>query len=300
VLFVFNKTKGFITVRLQLTNLKEDSITSILNPPVIHVNVKRKKTLSVARYTCYGKYREDVYNMKVLRSYIDEFLGSLEVCSFELSRGLNSLIFWKGQVQICNRKLPVHSLLAFVSASYVIERPHLIPAYICFCAAWCLMILMSRQSNHPSPWHKSRSFTAHIADQVPFLATKSEHGVSIERDQGYDEMMEMETERKRIMEEDKLLQSKIATIRRELQQILATLSDVNLVTSENRGGLNPLRKLLPVQLILRGKFDGWMCGICDLLNHVHPMFSSNVCFLQQTLYTTCVGVKCSLDARTVS
>lgn len=78
-------------------------------------------------------------------------------------------------------------------------------------------------------------------------------GVTIDSGQGYEETKEMEKERKRVMEEDKLLQSKIATLRRELQQILATIGDVNLVTSENRGGLNPLRKLLPVQLIMRGK-----------------------------------------------
>jgi hypothetical protein len=110
---------------------------------------------------------------------------------------------------------------------------------------------MIRQRNHPSPWHKAPSI-----DPMPFLSSRKRVcGETIDRGQGYEEMQEMENERKRVMEEDKLLQSKIATLRRELQQILATISDVNLVTSENRGGLNPLRKLLPVQLIMRGMFD---------------------------------------------
>jgi hypothetical protein len=90
-------------------------------------------------------------------------------------------------------------------------------------------------------------------------------------------MMEMEQERKRIMEEDKLLQSKIATLRRELQQFLVTIGDVNLVTSENRGGLNPLRKLLPVQLFMRGKGGctytlSILCNInCSLLTILNPI-----------------------------
>lgn len=284
------QTKGFITIRLQLTTAKEERITSVLHPPVVHVNVKRRKTLAVARYTCYGKYREDVYNMKVLRSYIDEFLRSLEVCSFELSRGLHSLILWKGQVKVFNVHLPLHSFLAFVTASYVIERPHLIPAYFSFCAAWCLGILMVRQRNHPSPWHKARSI-----DPIPFVPRKTPFGETIDSGQGYEEMKRMEEERKRVMEEDKLLQSKIATLRRELQQFLATISDVNLVTSENRGGLNPLRKLLPVQLVMKGK-----CGTVKINLFYVITDADNTYLIPQTSCITCVGARCCSDAMTVS
>jgi len=226
----------------------------MMNPPVIHINVKRRKTLAVARYTCQGKYREEVYNMKVLRSYIDEILEYLEIWSFEFHGAIKSLIFWRGQVRFFNLHLPLHSLFAYLSAIYVIERPQLIPAYIFFCAAWCMLALMSRRSKHPSPWLQTKSFSHHLRKSTPLIQSIKSKGVKIVPGEGYTTMKEMEEERKRVMEEDKMLQSKIATVRSELQHILAAISEVDLVTNENGGGLNPLKKLLPVQLLLRGKY----------------------------------------------
>jgi len=208
--------------------------------------------LDIARYTCYGKYREDVYNMKILRSYVDEILENIEFASFELKMGLKSLIFWQGQVRFGRVNLPLHSFLAFVSATYVIEQPHLIPAYIFFCAAWCMLFLMCRQNRDPYPWSQTGSFSHHLKSFVPYLPTERSHGESIYEGQGFKEKQEQDEERKKIMEEDKMLHSKIARVRRELEQILAAVSEVNLDTYEGVGGLNPLSRLLPVQLILRG------------------------------------------------
>jgi hypothetical protein len=240
----------------------KESIVSMMNPPVIHINVKRRKTLAVARYTCEGKYREEVYNMKVLRSYIDEILEYLEICSFEFHGAVKSLIFWRGQVQFFNLHLPLHSLFAYLSAMYVIERPQLIPAYIFFCAAWCMLILMSRSSKHPSPWLQTKSFSHHLRKLTPLIPSAKSEGVKIVPGEGYTTMKGMEEERKRVREEDKMLQSKIASVRSELQQILAAISQVDLVTNENGGGLNPLRKLLPVQLLLRGKYFRLVAFFC--------------------------------------
>jgi len=189
--------------------------------------------------------------MQILKSYIDEFLEYVELWSFEINWGIQSLFFWRGQVRVGKLNLPLHSLLAFVSATYVIERPHLIPAWIFFCAAWCMLILMSRRSNHPSPWYRSRSFFFYLRCFLPFLPAADSRGVHIDAGEGVKEQREMEEKRKKTMEEDKMLQSKIATVRRELQQMLAAVNQVNLVTSE-RNGLHPLSRLLPVQLILRG------------------------------------------------
>ena len=38
-----------------------------------------------------------MYNMKILRSYVDEILENIEFASFELKMGLKSLIFWQGK-----------------------------------------------------------------------------------------------------------------------------------------------------------------------------------------------------------
>jgi len=52
------KSKGKITIRVKIERYSEKkSLLSIVSPPLVHVNVKRRKTLAVARFTCYGKYR---------------------------------------------------------------------------------------------------------------------------------------------------------------------------------------------------------------------------------------------------
>lgn len=217
----------------------------------MHVNVKQKKTLAIARYTCYGKYREDVYNTRILKSYVDELLEYVESWSFKLNVGILSLIFWRGQVRVWKFHLPLHSLVAFISATYVIERPHLIPAYFFFCIAWCMLILMCHQNRHPSPWHRTKSFAHHLGRHTFSGSFGKAEGETIHAKQGFEETKEMHEARKKIMEENKMLKSQIAAVRRELKKLLSAVSDVHIKTCEDGSALNPLGKLLPVQLILR-------------------------------------------------
>ncbi len=215
--------------------------------------MKRRKTLGIARYTCYGKRREDVYNMKVLKSYIDEILEYIERASFEIQLGINSFIFWRGQVKVWKFNVPLHSMVAFGSATYIIERPHLLPAYFFFCIAWIMIVLMLRRRGHPSPWYRSKSFFHHLRSFTPFLRSPRTKGVSIERYEGFKAKVEMEELRKKTIEEDKMLQSRIAAFRTELQEMLSALSEIHLDTTPEGRRFNPLSRLLPLQLLLRGE-----------------------------------------------
>lgn len=114
-----------------------------------------------------------------------------------------------------------------------------------------MFALMQLRSKYPYPWQRGRSCVQSIRYFVPFSGRKI-RGVNIEPGEGFDEMKAFEENKKKIMEDDKMLQSKIANMRNELQEILAALTEVNLVSQEGTG-LNPLSKLLPVQLIMRGK-----------------------------------------------
>jgi hypothetical protein len=245
------KVKGNITIRLQVTeNYTKANLLKLLHPPQVHVNVKRRKTLSIARHTLYGKHREEVYNMKILRSYIDEFMEYIEMTTFEITLALHSLIFWKGQVQIFGFSIPLYSALVFLSAIYVIENLHLIPAYFFFFLGSCMYLQMNRRSNNPSPWHRSHSFWYHMMQILPLFSVFPKQGITIEMGEGYDEMIEQEKERQKILEEDKILQAKISSVRQELNSILSALSDFSLQTTEMANAFNPLSKLLPVQLLL--------------------------------------------------
>ncbi len=190
--------------------------------------------------------------MKILKSYIDEILENMEAFTFEMRVGMESLIFWRGQLKVGIFNFPIHSIIAFTSATYVVERPHLLPAYFFFCIAWMMIILMLRKRFHPSPWHRSNSFFYHLKSFLPFASSCRRKGVTIDPFQGYQAKVEMDEWRKNKIADDKLLQSKIAKVREELQQMLSALSEINLDTHERTGGINPLSRLLPVQLILRG------------------------------------------------
>jgi hypothetical protein len=245
------KEKGKITIRLQVTdNCAKANLLQLIHPPQVHVNVKRRKTLSIARHTLHGKYRAEVYNMKILRSYIDEFMEYLEMSSFEITLALNSLLFWKGQVAFFGFSIPLYSALVFLSAIFVIENVHLIPAYFFLILGSCMYLQMNRRSNHPSPWHRSHSFWHHLMQLLPFFSLNQKPGITIEKDEGHVEMLEREKERQKTLEEDKLLQAKISSVRQELNSILAALSDFSLQTTEMANAFNPLSKLLPLQLLL--------------------------------------------------
>ena len=195
----------------------------------------------------------DVFNMKILRSYCDELLEYIEQLSYELSYALDSLLFWRGQVSVFNHELPLYSLIVYISAIYVTERPRLLPSYFFFCVAWVLLAVSNRRSNFPAPIHRSKSFLYHFNSFFPQSGQNKLSGLNIKAGEGYAEMKAMEEKRKNDLEANKELKKRIAQVRREMQQILDVLSTLNLDTTEGGVTYNPLSRLLPIQLLLKGE-----------------------------------------------
>ena len=230
----------------------KESLLSTFKPSPCHVNVTRRKTLALARYTCYGKHREDVYHMKVLRAYIDEFLEYIEQSAHEIQYALDSLLFWRGQVSLGHIEIPLYSIITYFSMIYVIERPRLLPSYLFFCCAWILLTILQKRSNYPSPLYRSKSFFYHLNSFFP-LTYKNHTGAKIDAGEGSEEEERMKRRKKEQMEANQQLKTRIAEIRREMQKFLAALSDLTLHTSEVRVSINPLSRLLPIQLLLKGE-----------------------------------------------
>ena len=193
--------------------------------------------------------------MKVLKSLVDEVLEYIQMGTYEISSGLGSLLFWRGQVKVFgNIHLPLHSLVAFCSAVYVIDHPHSVPSFIFFSIAYYMLVQMNHRKNDPSPWYRCKTFNKWFPTAfLPFY--NNSDGININAGDGIRERLEIEKEKLRRIEEDKLLQEKIAAVRSELQQILSSLGDFSLHTSDDGVSLNPLKRLLPIQLILKGKCD---------------------------------------------
>jgi len=104
----------------------------------------------------YGE--EENFDLTILRSYINELFEYKTNISYSISDSFASLMYWRGQVKVGTIFLPLHSAIFFVVSTFVIERPHLLPAMFFFSLAWIMLANMGSRMNHPSPWAKCNTF----------------------------------------------------------------------------------------------------------------------------------------------
>jgi len=84
------------------------------------------------------------------------------------------------------------------------------------------------------------------------LGDQSKHkGIHIAAGEGYLESELLKQEWDKRYEEEQNKKSQISKLRRELQKILQVVQDSSIHTIDKTNGINPLTKLLPIQLILR-------------------------------------------------
>ena len=152
---------GSITIRVRIECFDEKAalLESIKPRQKIHVNVKKEKTFKVVRYTCFGEYdNEEKFDLTVTKSYINEILEYKAAIGYCVRDAARSVMFWRGQVEICSVLLPVHSFIFFVAASTLVERPYLIVPFWFLGVAWAMLALLSLRRHHPSPWYDCPSF----------------------------------------------------------------------------------------------------------------------------------------------
>lgn len=51
---------------------------------------------------------------------------------------------------------PVNSIIGFIWGILLVENSILFPSFLLFCIPWMLFGVLSKQSRHPSPWHRPR------------------------------------------------------------------------------------------------------------------------------------------------
>jgi len=158
---------GSVTLRLRIEydNEKEALMKAFSPRPKFHVNVSKDKSLKVVNYTCYGEYGDDgnnEFDLTVVRSYVNEIFGYKRVLGYCISDALKSLIFWRGQVQLYDLMLPLHSLFFFWSMVTLVERPYLLPSFTLIFIGWIMLATLTQRRQHPSPWHRCPSFMEYL------------------------------------------------------------------------------------------------------------------------------------------
>ena len=235
---------GSITIRLRVECYDEKAalLEAIKPRPKIHVNVRKEKSFKVVRYTCFGEYdNEENFDLTVTRSYINEILEYKSAMSYGIRDSLQSLIFWRGQVEVFSVLLPVHSLIFFCSALTLLERPSLIFPFTFLSIAWIMLATLTLRRQHPSPWHGCPSFLHYLTllrtGESPRPITSIKESEGSEAAQAYDQAWSKR------LEEDR----KVAEKKAELQVHLDSIGDENISTISSLGSIIPLDLLNRLQ-----------------------------------------------------
>jgi hypothetical protein len=252
---VTDRTKnGSITIRLRVECFDEKAaLLEVIKPrPKIHVNVRKEKSFKVVRYTCFGEYdNEENFDLTVTRSYINEIIEYKSALDYGIRDSLQSLIFWRGQVEVFSVLLPVHSFIFFCSALTLVEKPYLIVPFTFLGIAWIMLATLTLRRQHPSPWHSCPSFWHYLTllrtGESPRPITSIKESEGSEAAQAYDQAWSQR------LEEDR----KVAEKKAELQLHLDSIGDENISTKVDWGAIIPLDLLNRLQ-----RYQGIIGRVC--------------------------------------
>ena len=261
---------GTITIRLRRTIHSERAyllspLLSDKKENTFYINATKLKTLQVMNYTLWGEHDPHKFNLTLLRSYINELRECKNDTLYSIQNALHSIFFWKGQVRLpftTNIYIPLHSLIAYISALYLVDHPHLLPGCFFLSISWVLLINLSHKCEHPSPWHRVHTTLYHFFSIVMYDSRPLEY-VRIHGKQGWKETQEYQQHWINRMENDAMKQEQQQQQEQQLiqeqEQLLEQYQAEEMCTKENDPALKtPLEivmdsvspYLFPVQLKL--------------------------------------------------
>lgn len=247
------------------------------------------------------------FSMDTLASYVEELQGYAAIVSV-LKSALFTVLLWRGHLPITfpvpsipprpsdpnqpseslarrlfknvTVKLPVHSMVLFVSGILLVKDPNLLPSMLFFGLAWILLATMEHENNHPSPWRKKRDYLEHL--QV--LLFNREFTDSIDPDERKDEVEKCIAEDSEREKEEKEEAIREAAIAKENAQGEEAAVEIE---TEKKGlfgmSINPLQPILyPLQqnlgVVVRylrivssfftgeeSRFNFWIINVCIVL-----------------------------------
>ena len=228
---------GTITIRVRLEYHKEREalLAGIRSRPKFHVNVEKEKSFKVLHYTCHGEYgdhTEQTFDLTVMRSYVNEILEYKATLGYCMVDSIQSLLFWRGQVQIFDMHLPLHSLVFFLSCCKLLERPCLFPAFFLLGVGWIMLVTLTQRRQHPSPWCGCPSFRNYLqillGGEAPSQFEKIEPYYQVEKIDAYELAWKDRVERD---------QKRLETLA-ELQEQLNALGDEAIHTKQANASIS--------------------------------------------------------------
>ena len=239
---------GSITLRLRLDQPPGTEKALLLEaikplPKMMQINVKKRKSLAVVKYTCYGQHPEDRFDIAALKSQAQEMLDLVQGAKYALVDAAKSLIFWRGQVSFGKVKFPLYSMLVYIGGAYVVERPYLLPSLFFWIVAFSMMASYGHRSQLPSPWYRGRP----IADFASAFTNGKLKGstVRIKAGEGAKETEGLQQAWQSRVELDAVAASK----RSEMEKRVSEVEEAADKTSSGSRvpQIDPMAMLIPVQ-----------------------------------------------------
>jgi len=255
------KAEGTITIRVRLDmNRERKAVLAALEPPPpIYVNTARKKDFKVIRATCLGGTDVDRYSMKIITSYIEE-LKEYQQMSFFLQDAAMTVLLWRGHFQLDlgshTFMVPVHSIVAFLFAVYLVERPQLIPSFFFASVAWALLAIVGWRGNSKNIWTQCKSYQEML--EALIIGNSRKQPLSYAPFHHYDDAKsEIEDWQKRLKDADAAAEEAYHEAQVAEQERLKELGEVGDGATDISTGtgvtlsIDPVRKaLFPVQQVL--------------------------------------------------
>jgi len=165
------KKIGTITIRLCLEyhdttlQLHRERLSF---PNRFRVNVQDKKDFRVAKFVADGGKDISKYSIETITMHVEELATCLNIV-FYMYNALMFIYEWRGHIPLrfcwpygkCGEVellVPLHSIIAFVGAVLLVERPTLAPAMFTASLGWIMLAMLELKTSRPSPWARPPTY----------------------------------------------------------------------------------------------------------------------------------------------
>jgi len=163
--------------------------------------------------------------------------------------------------------LPLHSFLAFMIGTTLIERPQFIPSFSMACLGWMMVAIMELRLGNPSPWSRFRPFQDLVWILVyghPLKGVEAiKPGQNSEKAKQWSEYWNAKISKAEA--EARKRQEEMLKLQNELAQQMEDVGDGTNISSQDKGiSFDPLKAyLFPIQLQLQ-----WIVDIMRIVRNV--------------------------------
>lgn len=165
-------SRGKLIIRLRIewgdkccvaNETKNMLLAGIIPSRSFYISVPHKENFQTAYYTTNAEHRAQAYSTKTLTAYVEELQDYVDEDVIGLILDATStVLLWRGHWRIkvwcCSINMPLHSMTAFIWGILVTQDYNRFPAFLAFSIGWFFLATMEYRRNHPSPWHRCKSY----------------------------------------------------------------------------------------------------------------------------------------------